>query len=446
MKKVIALLLVLSLALMLVGCGEEKKNETATKVEDSTDGVAKDNTKNDAKAVEVENEDITLRLAWLGEGSNKENLDATFAKFTAETGIKVEIVFIAGAWEEYFTKIQTMIAGGEVIDAAYIAIEGFQMFKEMGLAQPVTEFVEQNKEDADLILNDVAKGVKDSFIMDGELYGFPTSFNNVVMHFNLDRLEAAGLDIPAADWSKEEFLSMCEKLTTEVDGVKQYAVSIPEGNFMMEAWLRNNGTAFMTDDFSSSLINSPESVEIFQLWQDLVHKYGYAPIPEPNVNNIQLLVDGKTAMGSWGRWPLFTYENNEFRNVGLQFLPSFKENTVQFGVDGLFVSANTEYYDEACQLSMFAASEEFIRDYFTIGNIPASLSLAEELVPSPGYPVNNEIFYNNNENAVAVSSPVAFAETAAIVMNAYSAIVVNGDDVQTTLDNAAEQMDKALAD
>lgn len=67
----------------------------------------------------------------------------------------------------------------------------------------------------------------------------------------------------------------------EKDGVKQYAVAVPYGEyFCAEAWLYNNGASYMNDDFTESTINSPESVEVFQLWQDLIYKYGYAPIPE----------------------------------------------------------------------------------------------------------------------------------------------------------------------
>lgn len=427
MKKVAVLVIILSVMLSIVGCG---------------------NNGGDVSNNHVNNEDsdaVTLRIAWLGVDADKEKLDKTFQKFTEKTGINVETVFISGVWDEYFTKIQAMIAGGEVIDNIYVAVEGFQMFKELGLAQPLTKFIEDNQETVDELFSDVSKGVADSFVMDGEIYGFPISFNNVVMHFNMNRLAEAGLDLPDPDWGTEEFLEYCKKLTTEEDGVKKYAVSIPDGNFVMEAWLRNNGTAFMTDDFKTSLINAPETVEMFQLWQDLVHKYGYAPIPEPNVDPIQQLVDGKTAMGSWGRWPLFTYENNEFRDVGIQFLPSFKENQIQFGVDGVFVAANTEHYEEASQLTLFTSSDEFVRDYFTVGNIPARKSLAEELVPAPGYPINNEIFYNSNDNAVPVHSPVQYAATTAVVMDAYSRIVINNEDVQTTLDEAAKEMNEILS-
>lgn len=445
MKKLVTLFMVMVMALSIAACGNESNSTVDSKSDDKSNSTTKkEETKKEKNEATKTDEEVTLRLAWLGEGANKENLDASFAKFTEKTGVKVEIVFIAGDWQEYFTKIQTMVAGGETIDNAYVAIEGFQMFRDMGLAQPVTDFVTANQEETTEILRDISPGILKSFYMEDELYGFPTSFNNVVMHCNKNRFAKAGVEIPSKDWNKEDFLAICEKLTTEKDGVKQYAVAIPEGYFMQEAWLRNNGTSFISEDLSKSLLNAPETVEIFQLWQDLVHKYGYAPIPEPNVNNIQQLVDGNVAMGAWGRWPMFTYQNNEFKDVALQFLPSFEKNQVQYGVDGLFVSANTKHYNEACQLAMFASSESFIRDYFTIGNIPASQRLAEELVPIPEYPDNYEIFYNNNDDAQPVSSPVGYAEIAGIVANAVSAIVVNNEDVQTVLDTAHEEVTEIL--
>jgi len=201
----------------------------------------------------------------------------------------------------------------------------------------------------------------------------------------------------------------------------------------------------MTDDFTESTINSPEAIEIFQLWQDLVHEYGYAPIPEPNIDAIQQFADGTVAMGSWGRWPMFTYENNEFKDVALQYLPSFSRNQVQFGVDGIFVSAATENYDAACELALWMASDEFVRKFFTIGNIPARTSLSEELVPLPGYPANNEIFYIDVANAVPVHAPLGFSRTAAITEEAFSKIVVEGADAKTTLDDAAKKMNAVLA-
>lgn len=392
-----------------------------------------------------EDDGVTLRIGWLGDGSNKEKLDTALMAFTEETGIKLETVYIPGTWGEYFTKIQTMSITSDVIDVAYVAIEGFEMFIDMGLAQPLNAFVDKNKAAVDELLADVPAGVAAPFTIDGNLYGFPMSYNNMVMHFNTARLEDANVEMPAADWGMEEFLAMCEKLTYEEDGMKKYATTIPAGNFERESWLRNNGTGFMNADYTESTINSPESIEMFQLWQDLVWKYEYAPIPEPGVDVNRQLVDGTVAMNSSGRWPMFTYDANDFTDVALQYLPIFKVNQVQFGVDGILITSVTEHYEEAAQLALWMASEDFVRDFFTIGNIPARRSLAEELVPLPGYPANNEIFYKDVDDAVPVSSPIAYAACAAIADDAFSKIVLEQADVKETLDYAAEQMNKALS-
>lgn len=420
MKKLLLLFLAM---VLLIACS--KKDAVTTK-DDATDIV-------------------TLRIGWLGDGSNKEKLDTALMAFTEKTGIKLETVYIPGTWGEYFMKIQTMSTTSDIIDLASVAIEGFEMFIDMGLAQPLNAFAEKNKEAVDELMADVPTGIAAPFTKDGDLFGFPMSYNNMLMHFNTARLKKDMVEIPAADWGIEEFLALCKKLTYEEDGMKKYAVAIPGGNFERESWLRNNGTGFMNADFTKSTINSPESIEIFQLWQDLVWKYGYAPIPEPNVTVTQQFIDGTIAMYSSGRWPMFTYDANEFKDVALQYLPSFKVNQVQFGVDGMLVTSVTKHYEKAAELALWMASDEFIRDFFTIGNIPARRSLAKEIIPLPGYPKNSEIFYKDVDNAVPVSAPIAYAACAAIADDAFSKIIMEQAEVKETLDYAAKQMNKALA-
>jgi ABC-type glycerol-3-phosphate transport system substrate-binding protein len=249
-------------------------------------------------------EGTTLTLAMIGDGQQKSTLDSLLAKFTDETGIKVETLYINSGWGEYCTKLQTMIAGGDQLDVAIMASEGIEMFVRMDIPTPIDDYIAANPDVAKTIQDDVADDLEKAFIFDGKTYSFPFSFNNVFMHFNLDRMKEVGAELPQGTWNKDDFLALCEKLTSEKDGVKKYAIAVPNGEyFCMEAWLYNNGAAYVNDDFTQATINAPESVEIFQLWQDLIYKYGYAPIPEVNVNAIQQLIDGQVALGSWGRWP-----------------------------------------------------------------------------------------------------------------------------------------------
>lgn len=395
-------------------------------------------------------EDITLTLAMCGDGTTKESLDKLLAKYTEETGVKVESIFIAGSWGEYCTKLQTMIGGGDEVDCAILAIEGVEKFLDMGIAEPIDDWIEANPEISEQILSDTSPSFQEVFKDDeGNTYAFPFSFNNVVMHINTNRLEEAGLELPDEDWSKEEFLEYCEALTTEKDGVKQYAVAVPYGEyFCAEAWLYNNGAAFMNEDFTESTINSPESVEIFQLWQDLIYKYGYAPIPEENVSPIAQIINGQVAMAAYGRWPTANYVADKFEDVAVQYLPTFKVNQQIGGVDGIFTLKNSKHIEEAKELAAWMSQAEFEGAYLSEGNIPALHSLAQTKVSELGIPENNELFYldSNTDIYKPVSAPPQFTECSNIVLTAISEICVNQGDVQETLDAAAEEMNAVLAE
>lgn len=456
-RKVVALIVSLSLVLGFTGCGASKTGtDDAAKGKDAETAAAGEETaeaEGEAKPAAEENgakSDITLTLAMCGDGTTKESLDNLLKKYTEQTGIKVETIFIAANWGDYCTKIQTMVGGGEELDCAILAIEGVSKFINMGIAAPIDDWIAENRELADQVLNDTNPTHQDVFKdSDGNTYALPFSFNNVVMHFNMNRLREAGLELPGESWTKEEFLKYCEALTTQKDGVKQYAIALPYGEyFCTEAWLLNNKAAYMNEDFTESTINSPESVEIFKLMQDLIYKYGYAPVPEENVSAIEQLMNGQCAMGSWGRWPTANYVASDFKDAAVQYLPSFKTNQQIFGVDGIFTLKNSKHLKEAKDLAGWMSQAEFVGEYLSAGNIPELASLAEKKISELGIPENCQVFFKDSTTTdyKAVSAPPQFTECSTIVTTAISEILVNQADVQATLDDAAAQMNEILAE
>lgn len=443
-KKLLAVVLTAGMLLGLTACGSS-----------GTDGASVDGGSARSEGTVQENtqersSDVTLTLAMCGDGTTKESLDKLLQKYTDETGVKVETIFIAANWGDYCTKIQTMVGGGEELDCAILAIEGVAKFINMGIAEPIDDWIAANQELADNVLKDTNPIHQEVFKDDeGNTYALPFSFNNVVMHFNMARLREAGLELPAADWTKEDFLKYCEALTTEKDGVKQYAIALPYGEyFCTEAWLLNNNAAYMNEEFTESTINSPESVEVFQLMQDLIYKYGYAPVPEENVSAIEQLMNGQCAMGSWGRWPTANYVASDFKDAAVQYLPSFQKNQQIFGVDGIFTLKNSKHLKEAKDLAGWMSQAEFAGEYLSVGNIPEMASLAEKKISELGIPENYEVFYKDSTTASykAVSAPPQFTECSNIITTALSEILVNQADVQATLNAAAEEMNGVLAE
>lgn len=403
-----------------------------------------------AATVLAESEDLTLRLAWVGEGQDKELLDECLASYTEQTGINVEVVFIPGSWSEYFTKMQAMIAGGDYIDVAYVAIEGFEMFVDTGMAAPMDEWIAANQEEWNVVAGDVSEATMNKMVFDGQTYAVPFEWNSIVTHFNTKLLEEAGLELPDADWGKEEFLEYCEKLTVErEDGTKQYGVQVPGGYFGMSAWLFNNGASIMNEDFTKCMLNDPKAVEVFQFAQDLIYEYGYAPIPEETVSAMQQLVDGNIAMNFVGRWATTTYNNNNFTDAAVQYVPTFSEdaeNTPIWGGAGIFTMNTSEHLDEAMSFATWLGSEEFIPNYMGYGAVPVLNSVAEDLVSALGYPENCQIFWEAADTAKAVEAPAQYAECEGAVSRAISEILVNKADVQETLDAVAAEIDSYLID
>ena len=110
MKKLVSLFLALLMALTLVPAfaTEEAQNESNL----IGDGAN------------------TVSIAFSGEEFNEEALFGVLKEFYEETGISVKVIYVAstGGWGGFFSKIQTMIAGGDAPDLIRIAIEGFQIF------------------------------------------------------------------------------------------------------------------------------------------------------------------------------------------------------------------------------------------------------------------------------------------------------------------------------
>ena len=389
---------------------------------------------------------ITLRLTWSGDGQNKELLDNCLKAFTDKTGIGVNVIFINGGWADYFTKIQTMVAGGETIDVANVAIEGFQMLVDLGLATPMEDWAAKNKDKYDPIVADISPAVMQVMNFNGKQYGVPNEWNNVVTHINSKMLADAGLQLPPANWTKDQFLEYAKAMTkTRADGTKQYGVWPADYYFAMDAWLYNNGTTFMKDNFTKSNLLDPAVVEMFQFMQDLVYKYQYAPIPQAGMDAAQMLEDGTLGMYFAGRWPTGKYDADKFKDVTIQYIPNFKTNVPIWGGTGAFVMKDSKHNDEANQLALYLASPEFVRQWMGAGAIPVLNSVADELVPKLGIPQNYQIFKESAATAKAVEAPATYADVANLIQGAITDIITNKADVQTTLKAADAQLNVILA-
>ena len=135
--------------------------------------------------------------------------------------------------------------------------------------------------------------------LDGEVYGIAPGINGMALFYNVDMLEAAGVE-PPTTWA--ELKDAAAKLTKDgVYGMAFSAVATEEGSWQFEPWFWGAGAEL-------SQLDSPEAVQALEFWADLVSS-GYASRSvvtwsQGDVND--QFIAGNVAMMQNGVWNLPT--------------------------------------------------------------------------------------------------------------------------------------------
>ena len=423
MKKLLALLLSLSMLLTFTAAfATEAQNETNL----IGDGAN------------------TISIAFDGESFNEEALFSVLQDFYEETGISVEVIYVAstGGWGGFFSKIQTMIAGGDAPDLIRIAIEGFNIFLENDMIVPLNEYEEKYPEFAALV-EDNHEGLVAPFTVDGQRYGYGFDWNNVVTHINLNMLEEAGLEIPDVEWTVDEYLEYAKSMTfTRDDGTKCYGTQVSTSWFELSAWLYNWGASILNDDLTESTINSPEAVEMFQFLHDLIYVEQVAPIPGSLSGNE--FITNQIGMYFAGRWTLGTYLENDFDQVAVVYVPTKATNQVISGVGIFPIAKASEKKDEAYKLAAWLSSAESQATIMSYSAIPSSKTCMDEIVRTSELPKNSYIYADSADIARSVQCPATYADLQLIFDRYVSLIFADEMGVQEALDACKEEMDLVL--
>lgn len=236
--------------------------------------------------------DVTISYSnFISNGGNEENLDAIIAAFEDENpGITVDVATLPYA--DYFTTLQTDLAAGTQADVFDIEYANFGTYVADGVIAPLEGV------DTSVYRTSLA----DAYSSDGEQYALPSSFSDVVLFYNADLFDAAGLDYPTSDWTWEDEKEAAEKLTDEAAGV--FGDYQPISFYEYYKAVAQAGGEFLADDGTSVAFDSPEGIAAAE-W--LVGKSGTVmPTPEQGAGTPDydsgLFLDGKLAMWHSGIW------------------------------------------------------------------------------------------------------------------------------------------------
>ncbi|GIK27303.1 MAG: sugar ABC transporter substrate-binding protein [Chloroflexi bacterium] len=386
---------------------------------------------------------------WDNTTETRAGWEAHVARFNEQfPDVTVNLIGVPGvAWSDYLNGTATLIAGGETPDIIWVATEGVRFLVGLDLMLPLDDLVAENAEALQPYFDDIAPALIDGFRVDDSLYFLPYSWNNMVIYYNKNMFDAAGLDYPADDWTRDDFLAAAQALTADTDGDgvnDQYGFS-GSGGWMFGTlpWVFANGANIVTDDFCGPNLTDPKVMEAIQFIHDMVYEYEIAPAPGSITNTEIQFINGEIAMFPAGRWAVGGMYREGFTDYDIVPWPGNPDQLTEYGVDGFGIFRTSANVPAAWEFLKYMSSaqvqEGLIASVDTgspLGNIPALRSVAEQMSQFP--PENYKAFYNSVDgNARPVTAPPRFNELESIFIRYVDLVLANEMTVEDAM-NAAQ--------
>ncbi|MBC7299015.1 MAG: sugar ABC transporter substrate-binding protein, partial [Demequina sp.] len=296
-------------------------------------------------------EPITITYSnFISNGGNEDNLAAIVSAFEAENPtITVDVTTLPYA--DYFTALQTDLAAGTTADVFDIEYATYPTYQSAGAFAPLEGV------DSSVYRGDVAA----AYQTDGVSYALPTSFSTVVLYFNKDLFDAAGLDYPTSDWTWADEKAAAEALTDTGAGV--WGDYQPISYYEFYKALVQAGGQFLSDDGTSVAFDSPEGIAAAQ-W--LVGKSGSTmPTAEQGAGtpdfDTSLWADGKLAMWHSGIWMFGAAADSSF-GWDIAVEPGDAQNASAVFSNAVAVSANSSQKEAAQMFAEYLTSSQVMVD------------------------------------------------------------------------------------
>ncbi len=279
-------------AVLLSGCGSNTTEKPAGKPADAQ------TEKNAAGADEA----VTIRLdQFSGSGASEEALKKMIAKFNEQyPNVKVELQSFG--YDDYFTQLQSKIVGGSAADVFELNFENFVAYASEDVLLDIGDLIGDTSG-----FNQTAL---EAFQYDGKQFGIPNSFSNVVLIYNKDLFDKAGVSYPTDDWTWTDMLEAAKKIRAL--SADTYGLYRPLSFHEFYKGVKQNGGSLLSEDGKNFTVNLPQNVETLEIMSDWVTGSNVMP--------------SDAQMGGMGDWDLFKSGRLGMIVTGIWAFSDFTDN------------------------------------------------------------------------------------------------------------------------
>jgi multiple sugar transport system substrate-binding protein len=441
MKKILSFILIATMALTLVtGCSKasaatESSSGAASQAEQTTQATSQANPE-------------SISFMYQGTDRQQAAIKAAAEKFTAQTGIKVELNY--APHDVYQEQLSGAIASKKVADIVELDAPFLANLVWSGVLSPIEQYL-----DADLVKDMTASNVSQcTYPIDNKLYAISHIDSTVLLYANKKYLAQIGARIPKSvedAWTIEEFetylaaLSKIPEVKYPLDIMRAYGVKSEWGTYgFFSAFVSNGGGIIDSKTYNATgTLNGEKSVEVAKKFQTWV-KNGWV-VPASAGANLVFNEKREAAIAWCGNW----FWAQAYPTLGDDLialpLPNFGQGVKSPNGTWLYaISADAKKEAAGKFISFMLKDEDFLKTAKEDGEYPGLKSWA---ATDPTYSDPNKMLIAAQQANTAVARPQhpAYPIITGSFMDAFASIL-DGADVQSSLDKAAKLIDDDIKD
>lgn len=277
-----------------------------------------------------------------------EDLDTIIAEFEAQNeGITIEVS--TAPFADYFTLLQADVVSGDAPDVFELNYESFVTYAANGTLLDISDMLSGDAPYYPRAL--------EAFQYEGAQLALPETFSTVLMFYNADLFDEAGVEYPTTEWTWDDATAAAEAITALGDGTWGIFQPVQFWEFYKKA-AQNGECEFFNEDMTESTINSPACAETLEMMMSFMDN-GLMPTAAElsGVSDSELFLNGDVGMLVTGIWMFGAFAEADF-NWDVQIEPAINQNAHHFFANGVAVSATTDNPEASAAWAEFLTASE----------------------------------------------------------------------------------------
>lgn len=391
---------------------------------------------------------------WIQWGDNPQQIQTLFDKYTAQTGIKVEVT---APLEE--DKILPALTGSEPPDV--LVLSGGDLVKSYakeGLVAELSDIIKTGGID----LNDFFPAPLLQCKSGDKILCLPWGTDMYALFWNKDMFEAAGLDPNTPPKTMEELAQFADKLTkVDADGNLTQVGFLPDQGWdHSDLYVRMMGDFWYSPDGQHVTANNQAMIDQMTWQQQFYKKYGSDKVlafssgwADQYMSADYPFYTGKMAMyvdGEWMTGPNFISAFKPEASYGVAPFPPpadhpERANTATVGGTVAVIPSGAKNKDASAKLLAWMMSPPIVAEEFCFNaNLPTSKKAAEDkcFTQNPKFKVFMDLMASPNATYI-ITTPISleFNDAYGVVLEK---AVHNGEDPKSLLDQLQAEFEPKL--